>query len=104
MRNHPEIDEITHTLIAMTALILSVKMNEDKVLSFDQARADLRNHFTTEMMKKLEKSMLLEMEFDLNFPTSIEFIYYFLYLGNESYNFADIIGEAKFYAYLLIFF
>jgi len=44
--------------VAIAAIIVAVKINEDKILSFMQGAIECGNVYTPEMIEKTEKTML----------------------------------------------
>lgn len=60
------------------------------------------NNYTPKMIEPIEKLILLKMEFKTNDPTPMDFLQYFLYLSNETFDFSGIIEEAKCYSYVAI--
>jgi hypothetical protein len=52
------------------------------------------------MIEKIEKSMLFQLDFRTNTPTTIEFINYFLYLSNPMFDFSSLVFDTRVYAYI----
>jgi hypothetical protein len=100
--NNSRVEVCTLQLIGVAAILIGVKINEDRLLTFQQAVMECANAFTIEMIEKTERIMLLQLEFQTNIPTPIDFIQYFLCMANPSFNFNDIIQEAKNYSYVAL--
>lgn len=52
------------------------------------------------MIEKAEKALLLYLGFQINNPTVLDFIQYFLYLSNSQFDFYPIINESLSFVYV----
>lgn len=86
--------------MAIAATILAVKINEDKLLSFEQGAMECGGVYTPAMIEKTEMTMLQLIQFQTNFPTAMDFLQYLLYLSNQSYNFNEVIHECLSFVYV----
>lgn len=81
--NHNVLRDV-HSLLGMTCLCISLKMNDNCVLSFDQAVILCHNHsgvtYNVEMFAMLEFEIFKTIGFDLMFPTAVDLLYQVLYL------------------------
>ena len=58
LRTNDRVELCTIQLVAIAAIIVAVKINEDKILSFMQGAIECGNVYTPEMIEKTEKTML----------------------------------------------
>jgi hypothetical protein len=100
LKNHPRVEVCTLQLVGISSVILSVKLNEDRYMSMEQGAMECGGCYTTEMIEKIEKSILYLLQFRTNIPTPIDFIQYFLILSNKEVDFSDMILECRSYAYV----
>jgi hypothetical protein len=100
--NNSKVEVCTLQLIGIAAILVAVKINEDRLLTFQQAVMECANGFTIEMIEKTERIMLLQLEFQTNVPTPMDFIQFFLCISNPNFSFNDIIQEAKNYSYVAL--
>ena len=96
------VEDCTLQLIGMASIIMAVKINEDRYLSFHQGVYECNMIYTPEMIEKTEKTLLLLLEFKTNVPTPVDFIYYLLYLSNQTFDFSNLIHECTCYAYVCL--
>jgi hypothetical protein len=74
LRKVEGVEDSTLQLIGISSIILAVKLNEDRYLTFMQGANECGNFYSTEMIEKTEKHILCQLEFQTNLPTTIEFI------------------------------
>ena len=61
-------------LLGISALILSVKLNEDRYLSMRQGAEECNNIYSVEMIEKTERMILLLLQFNTNLPTPMDYL------------------------------
>lgn len=77
-----------YQLIMIVCLIIAVKNYEDVVLTYEQGSQICGNVFSQEMIAMVERDILEKLEFQLNHPTSLDFILQILlvnYSQTENY-------------------
>jgi hypothetical protein len=74
IRKTPRADSCTFKLVAITSIVLSVKMNEDRMLSLSEAAKQCDYVYGPEMIEKMEKVILLKLNFRTNIPTALDFL------------------------------
>ena len=68
------------------AFEISVKLNEQMVLSLLDIEALFENRFSTEMLINLERHILSLNNFRVNVATTLDFVLNFVYLEQELLN------------------
>jgi hypothetical protein len=63
LRRNNKVEVCTLQLIGIAAIVLAVKINEDRLLSLEQAAYECNMNYTPQMIVKAESSMLLHLEF-----------------------------------------
>ena len=58
LRKNDKVEECTIQLVGIAAIILAVKINEDKLLSLMQGSMECGGVYTPQMIEKTEKTML----------------------------------------------
>jgi len=91
LRKNNRVEVCTLQLIGIAAIILAVKINEDRILSLQQGEFECNNNYSTEMIEKTERTMLLLLEFQTNLPTPMDFLQFLLYTSNQNFDFSPII-------------
>lgn len=84
----------------MAAILISVKVNEDKLISIAQCVQECNFDYDDQMIIKTERMMLLLLNFDTNVPSPIEFIQFLLYLSDQTFDFSEIINECHSFVYV----
>ena len=82
-RQTPNVQIEVYQLIGIVALMLAVKMQEDVVLTHEQAHIECQQQFATEMMEMVERDMLTKFDYSLNTPTSLDLVLQLLYLDDN---------------------
>jgi hypothetical protein len=82
MSRSNKVESCTLKLIGITAILMAVKINEDRFLSVDQGVCECDSHFPKEMILKTERVMLIKLDFRTNVPTAYDFLQFFLYLSD----------------------
>lgn len=100
MRKSDRVEYCTLRLIAMASILVAVKLNEDRLLSVSQCVKECNNDYTSEMIIKTERLLLVYLNFKINFPTAIDFVQFFLYLSDPKFEFNDIINESLSFIYV----
>jgi len=54
------------------------------------------------MIQRVERALILLLNFRMNIPTPVDFIQYFLYLSNPAFDFSTMISESLPYAYVAL--
>ena len=67
----------------MVALVMSAKMNEDNQLDLQDCAASLPMENSLQLVIKIEKHMLVNLNFRLNRPTSLDFLLHFAAIASE---------------------
>lgn len=57
-------------------------------------------NYSSDMIEKTERTMLLHLEFQTNLPTPMDFLQFLLYLSNENYDFSSIIHDCLSFVYV----
>lgn len=68
------------------AFEISVKLNEQMILSIDDIEALFENRFSSEMLINLERHILSLNNFRVNVATSLDYVLNFVYLEQELLN------------------
>ena len=100
MRKSDRVEYCTLRLIAIASILVAVKLNEDRLLSVNQCVKECNNDYTSEMIIKTERLLLVYLNFKINFPTAIDFVQFFLYLSDPKFEFNDIINESLSFIYV----
>lgn len=87
-------------LIAVAAVLVAVKLNEDRLLSLQQCAKDCNFEYSPEMIIKTERLLLVYLNFKMDYPTAIDFAQYFLYLSDPRFEFSEIINESLSFIYV----
>lgn len=74
LRKNKKVEFVTLKLVAISCIIIAVKMNEDKLLSMSQGAQECDFIYDPEMIQKTEKIVLITLDFKLNLPTPLDFI------------------------------
>lgn len=64
--------------------MMAVKMQEDVVLTQEQANMECKHMYSLQMMQMVEHDMFRKMDFNLNVPTSLDFLLQLLYLEERT--------------------
>ena len=91
LRKNNKVERCTLKLIGIAAILVAVKLNEDRLLSVRQAAAECNGDYDEDMIIKTERIILVQLDFKINVPTPMDFIQFFLYLSDSSFDFNDII-------------
>jgi len=70
-------------VIAMVALVMASKMNEDSQLDLGDVAASLPMANSLQLVMKIERHMLVSLNFRLNRPTSLDFLLHFAAIASE---------------------
>lgn len=70
-------------VIAMVALVMSAKMNEDSQLDLGDVAASLPMVNSMQLVMKIERHMLVSLNYRLNRPTSLDFLLHFAAIASE---------------------
>ena len=100
LRKNKRVEECTLRLIGIAAIFVAVKINEDRLLSVDQCVRECNCDYTSEMIKKTERMLLILLNFKTNLPTSMDFVQFFLYLSDDTFEFTDLINECLSFIYV----
>jgi hypothetical protein len=57
------VEVCTLQLVGIAAVILAVKINEDRLLSLQQGEFECNNNYSAAMIEKTERTLLLHLEF-----------------------------------------
>lgn len=72
-----------YQLVGIVALMLAVKMQEDVVLTQEQANMECKFLYSVQMMQMVELDMIKKLSYNLNLPTSLDILLQLLYLDDE---------------------
>ena len=61
-------------LVGIAAILVAVKLNEDRVLSIDQCVRECDHLFDEMMIVKTERILLVLLDFRMNLTTAIDFV------------------------------
>ena len=100
LKRNRKVEACTLRLVGIAAIIIAVKMNEDKLLSMRQASHECDSLYDVDMLQKTEKIILVQLDFKLNLPTPLDFLQFFLYVSDSSFDFSEIISECMNFAYV----
>jgi hypothetical protein len=100
MRRSDRVEYCTLRLIAIAGVLVAVKLNEDRLLSVSQCVKECNNDYTPDMIIKTERLLLVYLNFKMNYPTSIDFVQFFLYLSDPKFEFNEIINESLSFIYV----
>jgi hypothetical protein len=84
------VEPCTLQLIGIAAIILAVKMNENKTFPFELGAQECNNIYTPEMIEITERTMLAMLKFKMDIPTVIDFLQFFLFLTIKEDHYNDI--------------
>ena len=70
-------------VIAMVSLVISAKMNEDEQLNLLDVAASLPMENAEQLVMKIERHMLVSLNYRLNRPTSLDFLLHFAAIASE---------------------
>lgn len=73
MAKNDRVEHCTLRLIAVAAVLVAVKLNEDRLLSVQQCVKECNFDYTPEMVIKTERLLMMNLNFKLNYPTAIDF-------------------------------
>jgi hypothetical protein len=74
MSRSNKVEACTLKLIGITAILMAVKINEDRFLSVEQGVNECDNDYSKEMILKMERVMLIKLDFRTNLPTAFDFL------------------------------
>lgn len=77
------VEKKVYQLIMIVCLIISVKNFEDVVLTYEQGSEICGNVFSQEMIAMVERDILEKLDFQLNHPTSLDFILQILLVNHS---------------------
>ena len=70
-------------IISAIALEISIKMNEQMVLSLEDVAALFENKFSVQMLCQLERHILIMNQFRINVATPLDFLLHFTFAEKE---------------------
>lgn len=100
MRKSDKVEQVTLKLVGIASILVSVKLNEDRMLSVMQCIKDCNGDYSQEMIIKTEKLLLIYLNFKMNVPTAFDFVQFFLYLSDPKFEFSEIINESLSFIYV----
>lgn len=83
MRRNPTIQPAFVRIIAAIALEISIKLNEQMILSLEDVSALFDNKFSVQMLCQLERHILLMNQFRVNVATPLDFVLHFTFAEQE---------------------
>jgi hypothetical protein len=102
MSRSNKVEPCTLKLIGITAILMAVKINEDRFLSVEQGVCECENDYSKEMILKMERVMLIKLDFRTNMPTAFDFLQFFLYLSDQDFDFSEIIMQCLSFIYVAL--
>jgi hypothetical protein len=66
-------------IISAIALEISIKLNEQMILSLEDVSALFENRFSVQMLQQLERHILMMNQFRVNVATPLDFCLHFTY-------------------------
>lgn len=68
----PNVQIEIYQLVGIVALMLAVKMQEDVVLTLEQAEFECKHMYNQEMIAVIESDMVKKLDYQLNIPTCLD--------------------------------
>ena len=77
-----------------------MKVNENMEMAMSIGVQECDYPYTVDMIVNAEKAILVHMEFKINQPTPYDFLQFFLYSSNKTFDFSSIIQQSLAFAYM----
>ena len=74
MRKSDRVEQCTLKLIAIASILISVKLNEDRLLSVELCTRDCNGDYSKDMIIKTERLLMVYLNFKMNLPTAMDFV------------------------------
>ena len=100
LRKNNRVEVCTLKLIGIAAILIAVKINEDRMLSVEQCSKECNFDYTQQMIVKTERIMIMLLDFKTNLPTCMDFLQFLLYLSDQTFDFGEIINECLSFIYV----
>ena len=100
LRKSAKVEQCTLKLVGIAAILVAVKLNEDRVLSIDQCVRECDSLFDELMIVKTERILLVLLDFRMNLTTAMDFVQFFLHLSDPAFDFQDIINDCLSFIYI----
>jgi hypothetical protein len=100
LRKSSKVEQCTLKLVGIAAILVAVKINEDKLLSIDQCVKECNGDYSPDMIVKTERILLVLLDFRMNLSTAIDFVQFFLYLSDPTFDFSEIVSDSLSFIYI----
>ena len=100
LKKNNRVEQCTLKLVGIAAVVIAVKVNEDKLLSMASAAYECQGEYDVDMIIKTERIILALLDFKVDLPTAFDFISFFLYITDATFDFSDVIEECLNFIYV----